>query len=147
MNAKLLLLSNLLITFFLVGLIWVVQIVQYPGFVKVGAETFPTFHRLHVEHITWVVAVPMLLELLLALSILIIRPNQLDFVLNIILFTLVGIIWAVTFFAALPLHNQLSEQGFNAEIIQRLINVNWVRTLAWTLRGMILTYVVYDVWS
>lgn len=147
MSAKFLLFSNLLITFFLMGLIWVVQMVQYPGFAKVGAEAFHTYHQLHVSHIAWVVAVPMVLELLLALGMLFIRPNQLDLILSIILFALVVLTWAMTFFVAMPYHNQLANQGFNADIIQKLININWVRTFAWTLRGGILSFIVYRVWN
>ncbi|WP_053337304.1 hypothetical protein [Microscilla marina] len=146
MNAKLLLFSNLLITFFLMGLIWLVQMVQYPGFAKVGAEAFHTYHQLHVEHIAWVVAVPMVLELLLALGMLFIRPSQLDLILSVLLFLLVGATWVITFFVAMPYHDQLANQGFDAEIIKKLININWVRTAAWTLRGGILAFIVYRVW-
>ncbi len=147
MNAKLLLFSNLLVTFFLIGLIWLVQMVQYPGFAKVGAEAFQKYHQLHVEHITWVVAVPMALELLLAFVMLIIRPNQLDLILGVLLFGLVVLTWGITFFVARPFHDQLATQGFDADIIKKLINVNWVRTFAWTLRGSILAFIVYRVWN
>ncbi|OJJ15891.1 hypothetical protein BKI52_36845 [marine bacterium AO1-C] len=147
MNAKLLLFSNLLITFYLIGLVWLIQVVQYPGFDKVGAKNFPEYHQLHVGNIFWVVALPMVIELLLSAGLLIMRPSQVDMILNIFLFGLVLVVWGVTFFIAIPLHNQLADSGLNTDITQKLTNINWVRTIAWTLRGMVLAYIVYDAWE
>ena len=147
MNAKLLLFSNLLITFYLVGLIWLIQVVQYPGFDKVGTKNFPAYHQLHVGSMFWVVGFPMLIELLLSIGLLITRPPQIDMILNVFLLGLVLVVWGVTFFIAIPMHNQLANEGLNTDITRKLVNINWVRTVAWTLRGIILAYIVYDAWE
>lgn len=42
--ARLLLLTQLASTLPLVGLIWLIQVVSYPLFAKVGAAEFPAYH-------------------------------------------------------------------------------------------------------
>ena len=39
------------------------------------------------------------------------------------------------------LHTRLMD-GYDAETIRRLIRTNWLRTLAWTLRGLLVGAVV-----
>lgn len=147
MNAKLLLFANLLVTFYLIGLVWLIQVVQYPGFAKVGTKNFLEYHQAHVSSIFWVVAIPMVIELILSLGLLIARPPQVDMILNVFLFAMVLLVWGVTFFTAIPLHNQLETNGLNLEIIRKLTNINWIRTIAWTLRGAVLAYIIYDAWE
>ncbi|HAS43967.1 MAG TPA: hypothetical protein DCS93_26050 [Microscillaceae bacterium] len=147
MNAKLLIFSNLLVTFYLIGLVWLIQVVQYPGFDKVGTKNFHAYHEFHVSSIFWVVAMPMVIELILSLGLLITRPPQVDMILNVFLFVLVLVVWGVTFFVAIPLHNQLADGGLNADITRKLTNINWIRTIAWTLRGVVLAYIIYDAWE
>ena len=62
-----LLISNLMITGFLTGLIWFVQVVHYPIFGNVKPENFPNFHHAHTFLTGKVVALPMLIELVLAI--------------------------------------------------------------------------------
>ena len=40
-------LINLASTWFMIGLIWIIQIVHYPLFSAVGTEEFKTFHLTH----------------------------------------------------------------------------------------------------
>jgi hypothetical protein len=46
-------------------------------------------------------------------------------------------IWGITLVRMAPLHRQLSVQ-VDEEIIQSLISVNWVRTVMWTVRSVLL---------
>ena len=49
---------------------------------------------------------------------------------------LVAIIWASTALIQVPCHAKLVE-GFDARAHRRLVDTNWIRTIAWTLRGAI----------
>ena len=60
--ASLNLLLNAAATFYLVGVIWVVQRVHYPLFAAVGDESFRDYQSQHLSRITPVVAAPMLIE-------------------------------------------------------------------------------------
>jgi len=49
---------------------------------------------------------------------------------------LLVVVWASTFTIQVPLHARLST-GFDENVWRRLVNTNWVRTIAWTGRGVI----------
>ena len=56
-------------------------------------------------------------------------------------FVLILSLWLVTFFISVPLHNKLG-QARHEQIIQKLIGTNWIRTLLWTLRTLIILLTV-----
>ena len=58
-----LMLFHVAATWYLVGLCWLVQRVQYPLMRAVGESRFVEYERMHVRRITPVVAPPMLIEL------------------------------------------------------------------------------------
>jgi hypothetical protein len=45
-------------------------------------------------------------------------------------------IWISTAMIQMPLHDQLLKQP-NPTAQQRLVNSNWIRTVAWSLRGLV----------
>jgi hypothetical protein len=125
------LLVHLTATWALVGLIWVVQCVQYPLYEQVGGEEFRAFHAQHCRRITWVVGPLMLAELTSGLGLLWLAPSQPALWLG---FGLLLLIWASTAFLQVPLHDHLAK-GQDIVAIRRLVRSNWLRTLAWTARG------------
>lgn len=44
-------------------------------------------------------------------------------------------LWASTAILYVPLHNLLTIGGYNLQVIQRLVMLNWVRTLIWSVRA------------
>lgn len=44
-------------------------------------------------------------------------------------------LWASTAILYVPLHNILTIGGYNLEVIQRLVTLNWLRTLMWSVRA------------
>ena len=131
---KLLVIVHIAVTWYLVGLIWTVQIVQYPLFARVNADNFHIFAGLHAERITMIVMFPMFIELGTAVLLLLAQPKNFPLYLLVIGLLLIGIIWFSTVILQIPLHNKLA-QGFDIEAIQQLNRGNWVRTIAWTVRG------------
>ena len=57
---------HLATTWFLVGLIWFVQVAHYPLFAQVGRDRFVAYERAYTPRVTRVVLPAMLLEVLLA---------------------------------------------------------------------------------
>ncbi|WP_089677677.1 DUF1772 domain-containing protein [Catalinimonas alkaloidigena] len=142
MNAteKWLLLGNLAWAGYLTGLIWYVQWVHYPIFARAQTD-FALFHRAHTSTTGQVVMVPMLAELALALALVIYAGQRIPTGWAWVALGLVLLVWAVTFFISVPLHNQLSH-GYDEAAARRLVQTNWLRTIAWTARFGILLYVV-----
>lgn len=139
---KLLVIVHIAVTFYLLGLIWTVQIVQYPLFGRVGTENFITFAGLHAERITMIVMFPMFIELGTAILLLLSPPDNFPMPLLILGLVLLGVIWFSTVVLQIPLHNTLAE-GYDEQAVQRLTTTNWIRTIAWTLRGAIMIVLLW----
>jgi uncharacterized membrane protein len=131
-----LLLANAAATLFMTGLIWFVQIVHYPLFAAVGSAEFPAYSRAHQSLTTFVVGPPMLVEAVTAAILVFARPAGVPAWLPWLGVGLVGVIWLSTALLQIPAHGRLSA-GFSAEAGALLVSTNWIRTVAWTLRGAV----------
>lgn len=136
---KSLLLAQAATTLPLVGLIWIIQIVQYPLFSRVGDAAFVSYHAGHSERITWVVAPLMLVELVTAILLLIRTEPPVSAAAAWLGAGLVGVIWLSTAFLQVPRHAELGG-GFDAATHQFLVTSNWLRTFAWTARGALVLW-------
>lgn len=131
-------------TFALVGLIWTVQLVHYPGFRFISEERFVEFEQFHQRQISYVVMPLMLVELITAAALIFWRPESISLSVAVAGLVLIAIIWLSTFAFQVPLHARLAE-GFDQDAVERLVRTNWIRTVAWTLRGVLMAYVLARV--
>jgi uncharacterized membrane protein len=141
---KIIFIANLASTLYLTGVIWLVQLVQYPFFAQVGAENFSKYHASHSFWITPVVAPAMILELLTSVFLILYPPENIDVKLIWLGLILAVTLWISTFFLQVPMHEKLA-QGFNAEAHRFLVNSNWIRTVAWTLRSGLVCYFLWKL--
>lgn len=125
---------HLAITWTLVGLIWVVQILSYPQFLRVGKAEFKDYHFAHCFRIGLIVAPLLFMEVATA-AWLVYQGSSLSFIISA---CLIPLIWLSTAFLQAPIHTKLM-RGFDAPLIHCLIITNWVRTLAWTARGILVS--------
>jgi len=123
-------------TLALFGLIWFVQVVHYPLFSLVGREHFVEYERLHQMRTTWVVAPLMSIEALTASLILVSNLTSPERTLAWFGWILLLLIWLSTAFLQVPLHRRLAA-GYDSQTATRLVRSNWVRTIAWTMRGVV----------
>ena len=128
-------------TLFMVGLIWFVQIVQYPLFAGVGREEFVAYEQTHQRLTTWVVAPPMLLELITAILLVTLEFSAIEAVLPWTGLALVALIWLTTIFVQMPQHAALAK-SYDESLIRKLMVGNWPRTIAWSLRGVLVLWMV-----
>jgi hypothetical protein len=119
-------------TLMMTGIIWSVQLVQYPLLARVGATEFIAYHRDHMRRIGWVVMPLMLAELSTAFLMAILRPSATTFV----GVGLLAGIWASTFMIQVPLHGRL-RGGADPGTLRWLVQTNWVRTVLWTARAVV----------
>ena len=131
-----LLIALLAVSAFNTGLIWIVQLVHYPGFLRISPDAYASYQQFHMRAISFIVVPSMLTELLLSLAGLAMTDLNRSY-----LYWGAGIclalVWAVTFFVSVPLHRSLTE-GYDARGIQRLIDTNWWRTAGWSMRTILL---------
>lgn len=139
---KIILLANVAASLYLTGLIWVVQIVQYPFFSFVDPKKFAAYHAAYTFWITPVVAPAMLVELATAVLLIFYRPENISPKLVWLALALTAITWASTFFLQVPLHEKLARGGggFDQAAHSALVNTNWIRTVAWSLRAALVLY-------
>ena len=133
---QLVLLAHVGATLFMVGLIWFVQIVHYPLFGSVGREGFAEYSRAHSRLTGFVVGPPMLVEAGTAVALVIRPPEGVPFSLPLLGLALLAAVWLSTAFLQSPQHGVLG-RGFAASSHRFLIVSNWVRTVCWTARGVI----------
>jgi hypothetical protein len=119
-------------TLFMVGVIWFVQIVHYPLFHRIGEAGFPEYERQHTRRTGYVLAVPMLVEFATAVAL----AWRLGGGIAWSGLGLLMVIWLSTWVWQVPAHRRL-EHGFDAVTHRRLVGTNWVRTAAWSVRGII----------
>lgn len=123
-------------TWYMVGLIWFVQVVHYPLFASVGEQSSVAYQREHMRRTTWVTLPPMLLEALTVLLLLLPRNDQGPGWMELAGLLLLAVIWVSTFLIQVPCHEKLSV-SFQAQVHRLLVETNWIRTVGWTLRGML----------
>ena len=130
-------LSNLVLSFIAVGLIWTIQLVHYPSMKYIPKDRFPEYHNFHSIRIS-ILAIPLMFAELFTSTILLYQnlnnAIQTIFLVNLIL---VLLIWLSTFLIQVPLHNALSKKK-NIEKLSKLIFSNWIRTILWTARSILM---------
>ena len=147
MNAShFVLLANVAATLFMVGLIWMVQVVHYPLFDDVGDQNYVRYQQRHQSSITYVVGPVMLIELITALMMIWYRVEGVGNWLVYCSIGLVVLIWLSTAFIQVPCHEKLVK-GFDPAAYRWLVDSNWIRTVAWTLRGGVVTWMLIGVLS
>lgn len=120
------------VTVAMTGLIWFVQVVHYPLFAAVGESGFRAYESRHAVLTTRVVAPLMLAEVAAALWLLASRPSTVTIAGAVLL----AGIWLSTAALQVPCHRRLAG-GWDAAVAARLVATNWIRTAAWTARGLL----------
>jgi hypothetical protein len=134
---------NLAISCALVALIWIVQLIIYPGFQKIPSNKFSAYHRWYVKRISTIVLPLMLVELWMSAWWL--KSGSTTSVPAISAF-IVFIVWLSTFAIQVPIHKHLTS-GKDEVLIRRLILSNWIRTLAWSTKAAVLVVTVIIIES
>lgn len=130
---------SVLTTAVMVGVIWVVQLVHYPFFHRIDRELFSDHMDAHRTRISYIVVPVMLLELAASIGLVVIESLlRLEFAVALTL--LLGI-WASTALLQVPSHGKLTA-GYNESEVDKLVSYNWIRTILWTLRLLLLVYIL-----
>ena len=124
-------------TWGMVGLIWMVQVVHYPMLAEMSSFSPVAAAVDHQRRISSVVGPLMAAEGVTALILLFDRPTTMGWLSAWAAATLLGVALLSTVLVQVPLHARLAT-GHDPAVARRLITTNWVRTAAWTARGLVL---------
>lgn len=132
------------------GVIWLVQVVNYPLYRYLSTENFTQYQGEHIRRITRVVAPIMIIELFTSLGLISFLPLELaqqnilyPLLINL---ALVVLIWLATVSYSVPIHQALKD-GFDQKHYNKLLSSNWVRTIAWSLRLLFLGYLMLQIYN
>lgn len=128
------------------GVVWVVQLTQYPSFHWFDNSRFVGNHDRYRIRIAIIATPAMSLEMVSSALLLFSTPTYVGRVGAWAGMTLTLLIWISMFFVQVPLHEKLTE-GFDAVAAGRLVKTNWVRTVAWTVRSVLLVYWTFTALS
>ena len=134
------LLGHLIFTSIMTGVIWVIQIVHYPSFHFIEKELYTAFQKFHMNKISIIVIPIMLAELITGMMLFLDKSSKSPFL--IISFVILVLIWLITGVFFSKAHNELMK-GYQELVVNQLVVMNWIRTLLWTLRLLLLTCFVY----
>ncbi|WP_442846343.1 hypothetical protein [Leeuwenhoekiella sp. H156] len=120
---------RLLFDFGMVVLIWLVQLVIYPGLCYYNLNDIGIWHQKYTPRVSYVVMPLMVGQLLIA----IIQVNRNADLYTIMSLSAVLILWLSTFLQFVPLHSKISGKTNCEGIPQKLVKRNWFRTVLWSL--------------
>ena len=130
------LIIHLIATSVMVGVIWIIQLVHYPSFHFIELNQYTTFQRFHMSRISYVV-IPAMLTELFTLIFIIIPMDQVDHIILASAFLLI-VIWLMTAVFFSDVHQKLT-LGYDQAVVEKLVKLNWGRTLLWTLRLLLVS--------
>jgi hypothetical protein len=135
-NSQLYLLLWSVLSFWVLGQIWLVQIVIYPLFARVGTAEYIGYHRFYTSRIPPVVILPGFASFLLPIALTFFGPDVPAWMTAANIATgIVGLL--VTVLLEIPRHRLLERGGKNDVTIAELIRYNWPRTASITAQAAV----------
>ena len=120
------------LTFFMTGIIWLIQLIHYPSFSFIDKNMYSTFQAFHMNRISFLVGPIMFLELFSGFYLLFFYSESnffvINFILNILILTMTIIVFGT-------IHRKLIE-GFKFSLFAKLISMNWIRTILWSMKSI-----------
>jgi hypothetical protein len=130
------LISNLVTSCVMTGVIWFVQHVHYPLLAQVEMGQAVAVAEEHQRRTGHVVALPMAFEGLTTLALLAQQPAGVSWFLPWIGAILLAVALGCTVFLSVPLHAKMATNP-DALVGAKLVATNWPRTIAWSLRAVV----------
>ena len=118
-----------LVNFGMCVVLWLVQLVIYPSFLRVEPSELIAWHKAYTFRVSFVILPLMLGQLVIAILSVWEDPSILEWV----AFTFVLVCWILTFFVSVPLHRKIEQNDTTRETRQKLIATNWPRTILWSV--------------
>ena len=118
---------QLIVDFGLIVLIWMVQLLIYPSFKYLNKEALFNWHNRYTMRIAFVV-IPLMFSQL-ALTLFSCYKNTT--LLSCLHLILVLLAWVTTVGIFVPIHKKLSNNNSNPQLLEKLVNYNWLRVIIW----------------
>ena len=121
---------------FCTGLVWIIQLLVYPGFAAMERTGWVALHQRHTRLMGRIIGGPWLVQGLTCAVLLVWRPPGVPLVAALAAGVCGAATVAVTLAISVPCHERLA-QGYDPDVLARLTRTNWWRTAAWSLGGVV----------
>ena len=115
----------------MVGVSLITHFVTYPSFKLIKSSLFSEFHKSYTNKMLFIVAPVMILELISSLLLVIFDFSDNNTEIGLLISLM--LIWFLTFFIIVPIHNKLTV-NYNKDLNQKLIKYNGLRTIFWIIK-------------
>lgn len=134
------------LAFWVLGHVWIIQIVIYPLFAKVGDADFAEYHRFYSRRVIPTALIPGFASFLLPIPLMFLGPKVSFWMETTLVATgMFGLL--VTVALQIPRHLILARKGKDARIIEQLISYNWLRTLSVSVQAGVTFVMLYLVFA
>ena len=113
----------------LLVLTWMIQLIVYPSFLFYTAKELVTWHKIYTKTIALIVIPLMLGQLGITIYQVFLVQNTFTFT-SIVL---VVFLWGITLLKFAPMHQQISEGNTHIQLLKKLVQNNWIRTIIWNI--------------
>jgi hypothetical protein len=128
--------AHLAAVWFCVGLVWVVQVLVYPGFRGIDRSAWREHHDRHTRLMAVTIVGPWAIQGVTTAVLFFWRPDGVPFWLAALAGVCGAATVAVTVGLSVPCHRRLAV-AYDDAVLDRLVRTNWYRTVAWTAGGLI----------
>ncbi len=118
-----------LVDFGMCVVLWLVQLVIYPSFLRVEPSELIAWHKAYTFRVSFIILPLMFGQLVFTILSVLEGPSILEWV----AFAFVLVCWILTFFVSVPLHRKIEQNDTTKETRQKLIATNWPRTILWSV--------------
>ena len=115
----------------MIGISLITHFVTYPSFKLIKSSSFSDFHKSYTNKMLFIVAPVMILELISTLLLVNFDMSYKNIAISLLITLL--LIWSLTFFTIVPIHNKLTV-NYNKDLNQKLIKYNGLRTILWIIK-------------
>lgn len=116
------------LSFYVLGITLLAQLVVYPLFAQVGLKRYITYHKFYSSRIPAPVILPGFVCFLLPSALIFFRPESVPLWMSVVNAACGLLALFVTVALEIPRHYQLETKGKQMRVIQELICYNWPRT-------------------
>ncbi|MFN5756103.1 MAG: hypothetical protein ACK54F_13805 [Planctomycetia bacterium] len=124
------------------GVIWFVQIIHYPLFVRLDGPDATDYAQENQRRTGSVVIPFMLVEGLAAAALAWRPPPGVPFPVAIAGVAIVVALWLSTALVQMPLHARLAREGESPAVVAALVRSNWLRTALWSARAALAVWML-----
>lgn len=117
-----------LVDFGMCVVLWLVQLVIYPSFLKIEQSQLVACHKVYTFRVSFVIMPLMFGQLALASWSVTGDASIREW----IAFAFVLVCWVLTFLVSVPLHRKIDQGDVSEATRQKLIQTNWPRTILWS---------------